>query len=236
MKRLICLALIGVLSMIAVSSLASAQIEQITIIVTDYDPSKVALGGTLDVGFTLYKPAGIEIEGTLFTYVVYREGDVYKRYWSSNYVAQGSLENISWGTEEKQKNFTLLLKIIDNIPVLAGETVTLGVGLQTRCGYDLRDVDNNGSIEEYKDNIMITMKGENFNRQIVNIAESGSGTRYYITYTSFVSSQEPAFYVIGYDIAQMLEPPSNLWFTVAIGTAGVIAAIVIGIVLIRKRR
>jgi hypothetical protein len=236
MKRLICLSLIGILSMIALSSLISAQIEQIGIIVTDYDPSKVVPGGTLDVGFTLYKPAGIEIEGTLYTWVGFYEGDVFRWYWSSRYGALGSLENISWGVDEKQEHFTLTLKILDNLPVQTGETVRLGVGLQVGCSYDLLDVDNNGDIEQDKDNILIKVENRDFNKQITYIHEYSFGTYYYITYNSFISTHDSAFYVVSYDTAQMLEPPSNIWPTVAIVTAGVSVAIVIGIILILRRR
>lgn len=220
----------------ALSSLASAQIEQISIVIADYDSSKIIPGGTVDVSFTLYKPAGIETEGKLYTWMYYYEGStsvfVHKWYYEG---APETSTDISWGPEERQESFTLPLVILDNAPI--GESVYLGVSLRVECNYNLIDVDNNGSFEADKDNIVITVDNENFNWMITYIREYPSYTWYYFASGKWVFTGPTSYFIVtGGNTDQILAPPFDLWLTIALVAAGSAAAIAVGLILVKKRR
>jgi len=218
--------------MVMLSSLATAQIENSWILINDYDPNKVIPGGTVDVSFMVYKPAGVEIEGVLRPFIGYYEGNNFVIV--NDFNAPGTSELISWGMEENQKSFILPLKLLDNAPV--GMSMYLGVGLEMECSYRLIDVDNDNRITKNNDNIVITIGGQDFNKQITDVREYASGTQYYIASGNYVWTAGPVLRIRAYSIAQILEPPSESWLTIVTIGVGVCAVIVIGIILILRRR
>lgn len=233
-KGLACLFLVGILSLGTLPSPAAAQLENIWIMVNDFDPDKIAPGGTVDASFTFYKPSGIEVEGKLHTWMLYHQDDahIFINKWYYLDAPETSVD-ISWGAEEKQQDFTLPLKILDNAPI--GASVYLGAALVMNCSYSLIDVDNDNSIQEDVDNIIITIGDEDFNKVITDVREYNGSTRYYIASGRWVSpGSPPHFFVLGYGTALTLEPPSIPWLTVAPVVAGVGAAIVVGLVLVRS--
>jgi hypothetical protein len=96
---------------------AVAQIESIRITIDNYDSSKVVPGETVDVTFTLYKPAGIELKGKLYTSCLYFEDQkvVFVHKWYTE--APETAQDISWGVEEKQETFALPLILRDDAPI-----------------------------------------------------------------------------------------------------------------------
>jgi hypothetical protein len=208
---------------------ATAQIESIWITIDDYDRSKVVPGETVDVTFTLYKPAGIELDGKLYTSCVYFEDEkkVFVHKWYTE--APETARDISWGTEEKQETFTLPLILVDDAPV--GKSVYVSVGVSVDCSYSLTDINT----------IEITIENENFTREITFTRQYDNYQHYYISpaYGNMkmfvnISPWGTEFIAVGYDTATIRAPAEVIPTTLIVGIVVVIISVAIVAIVIKK--
>jgi hypothetical protein len=211
------------------SQSTAAQIESIRITIDNYDSSKVVPGETVDVTFTLYKPAGIELKGKLYTACLYFEDQkvVFVHKWYTE--APETALDISWGMEENQGSFTLPLILRDDAPI--GKSVRVSAAVRVDCDYNL--IDGN--------TIKIAIENENFVREITRVRQFESYQYYYIFIAPgmvmfvCISPWGTEFIAVGYDAATIRAPAEDTLTTLIVGVAVVIVLVAIVAIVVKKR-